>query len=163
MGQNKNQRVKNQYGYFKGLLGKPPKIINGNENINTILDGNELNIKAGPFTRSEYENVRKQIKENKATGPDSISPNLLKLCEISDIIISFGNKILINNEKLTQLGESDMIPIPKKGDFSLPGISTTAHTLAQTRLLLEGVKEQNLKTTLVFINFKKGFDNIQKF
>ena len=56
-----------------------------------------------------------------------------------------------------------MIPIPKKGDFSLPGISTTAHTLAQTRLLLEGVKEQNLRTTLVFINFKKGFDNMQKF
>ena len=115
-GRNKEETVKNWYGYFKELLGKPPKIINENENINTILDENELNIKTGPFTNSEYENVRKQIKGNKATGPDGISPEVLKRCEISDIIISFANKILINNEKPTQLDESDMIPIPKKRD-----------------------------------------------
>ena len=103
-GRNKEERVKNWYGYFKELLDKAPKIINENENINTILDENELNIKTGPFTNSEYENVRKQIKKNKATGPDGINPKVLKRCEISDIIISFANKILINNEKPTQLG-----------------------------------------------------------
>ena len=81
-GRNKEERVKNWYGYFKELLGKPPKIINENENINTILDENELNIKTSPFTNSEYENVRKQIKENKATVPDGISPQVLKRCEI---------------------------------------------------------------------------------
>ena len=113
-GRNKKERVKNWPGYFKELLGKPPKIINKNENINKFLDENELNIKTGPFTNSEYENVRKQIKENKATGPDSISPEVLKRCEINDIIIGFAKKILINHEKPTQMGESDMIPIPKK-------------------------------------------------
>ena len=95
-GWNKEERVKNWYGYFKELLDKLPKIINENENINTILDENELNINAGHFTNSEYENVRKQMKENKAPGPDGISPEVLKQCEISDIIISFANKILIN-------------------------------------------------------------------
>ena len=117
---NKEEIVKNWHGYFKELLGKPPKIISENENINNVLDENELNIKTGPFTNSEYENVRKQIKENKATGPDGISPEVLKRCEINDIIIGFANKILINHEKTTQLGESDMIPIPKKRDLSLP-------------------------------------------
>ena len=77
-GQKKEERVKNWHGYFKEPLGKPPKIINENKNINNILDENELNIKTGPFTNSEYENVRKQIKENKATGPDDISPEVLK-------------------------------------------------------------------------------------
>ena len=119
-GRNKEERVKNWYGYFKELLGKPTKIINKNENINTILDESELNIKTCRFTNAEYENVTKQIKENKATGPDGISPEVSKRYEISDIIISFANKILVSNEKPTQLGESDMIPIPKKGDPSLP-------------------------------------------
>ena len=113
-GRNKEERIKNWYGYFKELLGKPPKIINEHQNINTIFDENELNVKADPFTNSGYENVRKQIKENKAKGPDGISHEVLKRCETSDIIISFANKILLNNEKPTQLGESDMIPIPKK-------------------------------------------------
>ena len=95
-----------------------------------------------------------------------------------------------------------MIPIPKKGDLSLPnnhrvislssivtkvinrmilnriqpkvdphlrsnhngfrpGRSTTAQILALRRLL-EGVKERNLKATLVFIDFKKAFDNIHR-
>ena len=201
-GRSKEERVKNWYGYFKELLGKLPKVINENEHISTILDENELNIKTGPFTNSEFENVRKQIKENKATGPDSISPEVLKRFEISDIMISFANKILINNEKPTHLSEGDMIQIPKKGDLSLPsdlcgislssivtkdinrvilnriqpkvdphlrsnqngfrqGRSTTAHILALRRLL-EGVKERNLKATLVFINFKKAFDSIYR-
>ena len=119
-GRNKEERVKNWHGYFKELLGEPPKIINENENINNVLDENELTIKAGPFTNSEYENVRKQIKENKATGSDGISPEVSKRCEINDIIIGCANKILINHEKPTQLGESDMIPIPIMGDLSLP-------------------------------------------
>ena len=119
-GRNKEERVTNCHGYFTALLGKPPKIINENKSINNVLDENELNIKVGPFTKSEYENVRKQVKENKATGPDGISPEVLKRCEINDIIIGFANKILINHEKPTQLQESDMIPIPKKGDLSLP-------------------------------------------
>ena len=51
-GRNKEERVKNWHGYFKELLGKPPKIINENENINNVLDENELNIKIGPFTNS---------------------------------------------------------------------------------------------------------------
>ena len=42
-----------------------------------------------------------------------------------------------------------------------PGRSTTAHILALRRLI-EGVKERNLKATLVFIDFKKAFDSIHR-
>ena len=130
---------------FCVLLGKPPKIINENENINNVLDENKLNIKTGPFTNSEYENARKQIKENKATGPDGISPEVLKRCETNDIIIGFANKILINHEKPTQLAESHMLPIPKKGDLSLPsnhrGISLSSiATKVINRMILNRIR-----------------------
>ena len=42
-----------------------------------------------------------------------------------------------------------------------PGRSTTAHILFLRRLL-EGVKERNLKATLVFNDFKKAFDRIHR-
>ena len=42
-----------------------------------------------------------------------------------------------------------------------PGSSTTAQILALRRLL-KGVKEQNLKATVVFIDFKKAFDSIHR-
>ena len=144
-GRNKEERVKNWHGYFKELLDKPPKIINENENINNVLEENKLNIKIGPFINSEYENARKQIKENMATGPDAISPEVLKRCEINYIIIGFANKILINHEKPTQLGQSDMLPIPKKGDLSLPsnhhGISLSSiATKIINRMILNPIR-----------------------
>ena len=88
-GRNKEETVTNWYGYFKDLLSKPPKIMNENENINIILDESELNIKTDPFTNSEYENGKKQIKENKATASDVISPEVLKRCEISHFLFDW--------------------------------------------------------------------------
>ena len=63
--------------------------------------------------------VRKQIKENMLPGTSGISTEELK-CEVNNIIINLTHNILINNEKTTELGESDMIPIPEKGNLSLP-------------------------------------------
>ena len=57
---------------------------------------------------------------NNAPDPNSISPEVLKRCEISDIVVNFVNNILVNNGKHGHLGESDMIPIPKKDDLRLP-------------------------------------------
>ena len=88
-GWNMEETVTNWYGYFKDLLSKPPKVMNENENINIILDESELNIKTDPFTNSEYENGKKQIKENKATAPDVISPEVLKRCEISHFLFDW--------------------------------------------------------------------------
>ena len=64
-----------QYGIGEELNQKVTQIEQSNKNLNT---------KTGPFTNSECENVRKQIKGNKATGRDGISPDVLKQWEISD-------------------------------------------------------------------------------
>ena len=42
-----------------------------------------------------------------------------------------------------------------------PEISTTTHVLGLRRLIAE-VKERNLKTTLVFIDFKKAFASVPR-
>ena len=42
-----------------------------------------------------------------------------------------------------------------------PGRSTTAHILA-IRRIIEGVKRNNLKATLLFVDFKKAFDSIHR-
>ena len=99
-GWNKEERVKNWYDYFKELLGKPPKITEEKETVTTILDNRDLNIKTHCFTSSEHEEVGKQIKESKVPDPDCISPEVLKQCEINDIMINFANNILISYTKL---------------------------------------------------------------
>ena len=44
------------------------------------------------------------MKENRAQSPNAMNPEVLKRCEINDIIIDFANSILINNKKSAQLG-----------------------------------------------------------
>ena len=99
-GRNKEKRVKNWYDYFKEPLGKPAKITSEEETVTTILDISNLHFKTGHFTNSEYEKVRKQMKENKAQSPNAMNPEVLKQCEINDIIIDLANSILINNKNL---------------------------------------------------------------
>ena len=94
-GRNKEEKVKAWYHYFKELLGEYRKITDEKKTVTTILDDSDLNIKTFHFTNS-----------------DGISREVLKQCEINDIIINFASNILIKNEKPAQLGESDMIPIP---------------------------------------------------
>ena len=60
--QNKEERVKNWHGYFKEMLGKPPKIINENENINNVLDENELDIKT-TLSMKMSENKSKRTRQ----------------------------------------------------------------------------------------------------
>lgn len=52
--------------------------------------------------------LEKKKKENNAPGPNSISPEVLKRCEINDIVLNFVNNILVSNGKHGHLGESDM-------------------------------------------------------
>ena len=91
---NKGEQVQKCYEYFKEPVGKPPKITDEKVTVTTILGDSDLNIKAGHFTtNSEYEQVRKQIKENKVPGPDGISLQAWKRCKINNIIINFASNI----------------------------------------------------------------------
>lgn len=138
--QNKEERVKHSYNYFKELLGKPRKITDQKQTVNRILDNSDLNIKTGHVTNSEYEQVRKQIKENKAPGLDDINPEVLKQCEINNVI-NFANTILINNEEPTKLGESDIIPMPKQNYLSL---QSNHHGISLSSLVTKVINQIHL-------------------
>ena len=61
----------------------------------TILQG--LQIEDGDFTKEEIEQVKRQMREGKQSGPDHISPEVIKRCDLDDIILHFANKLLNGN------------------------------------------------------------------
>ena len=83
--------------------------------------------------------------EGKAAGPDNIPPEVIKRCDLDDIILSYANKLLMDGEKPDQWSLSNIIPIPKKGNLSkggnYRGISLNA-TIAKltNRLILNRIQ-----------------------
>ena len=68
---------------------------------------------------------------------------------------------VINRTILNRIQPKFVSHLPSNQNGFRPGRSTTAHILALRRLL-EGVKERNLKATLVLKDFKKVFDSIHR-
>ena len=82
--------------HFQDLLGKPPNIEDENEIIQVIQ---HLEIKRGAFKMYEYTLEKEVIKEGKSCGVDEIRPEVLKRCNIDDIILYFCNKALLDKMK----------------------------------------------------------------
>ena len=125
---NQKERLQTWYKHFQDLLGKPPNIEDENETIIQVIQ--HLEIKRGVFEMYEYKLAKEVIKEGKSCGVDEIRPEVLKRCNIDDIILYFINKALLDKMKPKQWSILNIIPIPKKGDLSLGsnyrGISLTS-------------------------------------
>ena len=203
-GNSSKDRVDSWYKHFSELLGNEPNIpdMDNPEEIQTILNETDLNIKTGPFTMDEYQNVKKILQTGKAAGEDGFHPEVLKYCNLDETMLNYANKLLIENQKPQQWSDINLIPIPKSGDLGFttnyrgialssvvaklvnrmllnriqpkldphlrpnqngfrPGRSTTAHILALRRII-EGVKRNNLKAVLLFVDFSKAFDSIHR-
>ena len=103
------------YEHFSNLLGKEPDIsTKENEEIPALF--HDLAINDGQLTMKVVEAVTKTF--GKASGPDNIPPDVLKLCNFDDIILSLANRMLLNKVKPQQWSELDMITLPKSGDLS---------------------------------------------
>ena len=118
-GSTQKERLNNWYTHFKNLLGSPPHISNEDEEIAPILP--DLNIKLGPFDLDEYEKAKKALVEGKTCGEDGITPEMLKRCDLDNIILDFCNDALLKGKKPDQWSILNIIPIPKSGDLSLGG------------------------------------------
>ena len=59
----------------------------------------------------------KVITEGKSPGEDGIPPEVLKRCQLDDIIIKFCNDALLRGRKPAQWSTLNHIPIPKSGDL----------------------------------------------
>ena len=118
-GDTQKERIENWYNHFKDLLGNPPEIDDETEDVQKILD--DLDISVEPFEQQEYEEAKESLVEGKSCGEDNIPPEVLKRCNIDDIILEFCNKALINGDKPKQWSILNIVPIPKAGDLSQGG------------------------------------------
>lgn len=120
-GKSKEDRIKSWYKHFSELLGSEPKIPENDaeEEITNVF--NNLNIATGPFTMNEYQEVKRRLKTGKSAGEDGIVSEVLKYCDLDDIILKYANQLIINGEKPQQWSDINIIPLPKSGDLGLTG------------------------------------------
>ena len=88
------------------------------EDVPAIFQG--LVIDDGPFTTSELANGKSTVKKGKSAGPDGIPPEVLKNCDLNDLILEFCNLALMDNKQPEIWSLSNIIPVPKAGDLSKP-------------------------------------------
>ena len=144
-GNSPTERVQKWKDYFATLLGSPPTVENADEDIDTVHP--PLNIGTGPFTLDEYRKAKSSIKEGKAWGDDNIAPEVLKQCDLDQIVLDFCNNALLKGKKPDQWSTANIIPIPKKGDLSEPmnyrGISLSSLVAkALNRMILNRLKPE---------------------
>lgn len=65
--------------------------------------------------------VKDSLSEGKASGEDGIPPEVLKRCDLDDIVLDFCNMALVEEDTPRQWSVLNIIPIPKVGDLSLGG------------------------------------------
>ena len=97
------------------MLGKPTSVTAQFDAIIPIVN---VSIPDGPFTLEEYRKAKDSITDGKAAGEDGIMPEVIKRCNIDDIILDFCNNILMKGDKPEQLSLLNIIPIPKNYDLS---------------------------------------------
>ncbi|XP_063680135.1 uncharacterized protein LOC134815526 [Bolinopsis microptera] len=118
-GNGAEERKENWLRYFTNLSGSTPDVENEHPSIETQFEG--LNISTEPFTLEELKAAKLRIKEGKAPGDDGIPPEVLKRCDLDEIVLSFCNKALTDGIAPDQWRISNIIPVPKKGDLTNPG------------------------------------------
>lgn len=91
------ERVSTWFTHFQKLLDSAPSVEECDEEIPTVFS--DLNIDDGPFTAQECTRVKASLKQGKSSGPDSIPPEVLKNCELGDIILKICNLALTKNNK----------------------------------------------------------------
>ena len=78
----------------------------------------ELPIRTDAFDWDEYQAAKRVVKEGKTFGEDGIPPEVIRRCNIDDIL-EFCNEALLNRKRPNQWSILNMIPVPKSGDLSV--------------------------------------------
>ena len=130
------ERVSKWKDHFQNLLGNPPNVLN--RPTQKIFE-NELDIKKGPFTMDELEDVLKKVPNQKACGLDNIPGEVWKTSDFNKELLKFCNGVY-NQQPIERWTEGCILPFPKKGDLGLTlnyrGITLTAQAGKIYNLLL---------------------------
>ena len=200
-GGSSEKRKSNWSKHFINLLGKEPTIPENNTLPNVTVS-ETLNISTSEFTQNELNIVIKQLKSNKAFGPDNIPPIIWKDKLFHSLLLKISNISFINKTSPSIWRQSQIIPFPKKGDLSLAtnyrGISllpiaakiynklilnrivpfvdpllrnnqngfragrSTISQILSLRRLIEEATYNNLDSALIFVDFSKAFDSVDR-
>jgi len=121
-GNSKEERLEKWYNHFYNLLGKELTAVADSDRDGDLAKVlSDLEIPDGDFTQLELQAVKNKLCDKKQSGPDNISPAIIKRCDFDDIILDIANRLLNDEMKPTQWSEIDLLPIPKSGDLSTPG------------------------------------------
>ena len=74
----------------------------------------------GPFSIEESREVKCFLKQGKRADQDEIFPEVLRNCELDEVMRKFCQMALIANNMPTQWSMSKIIPIPKSENWSSP-------------------------------------------
>ena len=75
--------------------------------------------RTGNFTLAELNVAISTLPNNKATGPDSVANEVLRIPTIRNDILGILNQM--QQEVPASAKQSNFVPLPKKGDLSIPG------------------------------------------
>ena len=117
-GGSAKKRLENWTNHFKNLLGKEARLPDG-YTLPSVQVSGPLNINTNPFTASELEVVIKQLKSSKAFGPDNIPALIWKDPNFNTLLLNICNHTFSTHSPPSIWHESQIIPMPKKGDLSL--------------------------------------------
>ena len=112
------KRLENWLSHFKNLLGKPTTLPE-NKTLPNLHVCNSHNIPTGKFTIAELIQVFKSVK-NKSLGPDQIPAILWKDPIFHQLLIDLCNFAFENHLSPSIWLKSQIIPIPKKDDMTIP-------------------------------------------
>ena len=62
--------------------------------------------------------MKKYFKLGKVSGENGIPNELLKYCNIDDIVLEYANSLLLDGHKPQQWSDINILPLPKDGDLS---------------------------------------------
>ena len=143
-GRSQQERLNNWYQAFKNLLGNPPVVSDEDEELEEVFD--ELPIRTDSFDEVELQKAIDQLKNGKSCGADQIPGEVIKYCNINDIILHFCNAVFNTGQRPELWDITNITPIPKSGDLSNPenyrGISLTS-IISKTfnRMLLNRIRD----------------------
>lgn len=89
------ERVTTWLTHFRNLLGTHQKIEGAEKEIPAVLEN--LNIDDGPFTAGEFAKVKASLRQGKSAGPDGMPPEVIKNCNLDDVILEDCNHALTEN------------------------------------------------------------------
>ena len=115
--QDDNDRLQQWYKHFSKLLSPPVKPVRSDLQLPKVFNG--LRFESGMITKKEVADAIKDMKNNKASGADGISAEILKCADLLDLAWRYLFYCYNSKTVPAEWHTSVIVPVFKKGDSSI--------------------------------------------